>query len=223
MQSYSNIEGKKIALLPHLFLFRVLPDKEPSDLRLQESSLLSLFSEFLKRLDLLDVPNLDSARQAFDVWASLQSQSAELGTIEPERLTTAISELQSGGHLPLFIRELNAALLISVPTFGSEPSEQTTECDNNGTRTTVKTSVVNGNSSLSESETLTAVISTFPASLPTLDVVMPVAAPIFVYPTTSMQIPYSLLLESKEFAEQICRFDTTQQISTTVSLNIIFK
>lgn len=190
-----------ISLLPHLFLLRILPVEESPDLRRQECYLLNLFSEFLKRLDLLRVPHLNSVRQAFGVWASLQSADG----IDPQRLAIALNELSSGGHLPLFIRDQNAGLLISVPTLGRHPHEQATY---NGLSPSVKVSSLNGITSGFENPT--AIMSTFPASLPTLDVVKPLAAPTFVYPTTSMRVSFYSLIKYKDFAEQICSMDSTQ-------------
>lgn len=201
----SNNEDVRISLLHDLFLLRNLPEEECPDLRRQECYLLNLFSEFLTRLDLLRVPHLNSVRQAFGVWASLQSAEG----IEPQRLARAIHELSSGGHLPLFIRDQNAGLLISVDTLGSQPHEQTNGC-NNGDK--AYTEVLN----TFVSETLTAVISTFPASLPTHDVSLPAAPPTFLYPTTSVRVLLSSILTS-DFAGQICLLDAMQHNFTEVS------
>ena len=110
----SDIDRRK-ALLPHLFLLVRLPEEESPDLRQEQCALLSLFAEFLKSPELLSVPQLKVAQQAFGVWADIQSS----GTIDPERLAAAISGLSGGGYLPLLIREQNAGLLLSSPTFGT--------------------------------------------------------------------------------------------------------
>ena len=198
------------ALLPHLFLLLRLPEKESPDLQHQQCALLRLFSEFLKRPEFLRVSQLNVARQAFGMWAGLQSS----GRIVPERLAAAINELSGGGHLPLFIREQNAGLLISVPTLGTHgikpnPSdEQVAACDRN-TRAAAET--ISPNRIMSEN--VTAVISAFPASLPTPEV-MSVAAPTFVYPATSVRVCFSSMLKSNALAEQISVLKETNYISS---------
>ena len=205
------------ALLPHLFLLLRLPEKESPDLQHQQCSLLRLFSEFLKRPEFLRVSQLNTARQAFGMWAGLQSS----GRIVPERLAAAINELSGGGHLPLFIREQNAGLLISVPTLrthGIAPKtseEQVTACDRN-TRAAAATTL----SSRIISENVTAVISIFPASLRTHEV-MSVAVPTFKYPATSVRVCLSSLLKSNALAEQICHLDETKLTSSSVRVKLI--
>ena len=204
------------ALLPHLFLLLRLPEEESPDLQHQQCALLSLFSEFLKSPELRRVSQLNVARQAFGVWAGLQSS----GRIIPERLAAAINKLSGGGHLPLYIREQNAGLLISVPTLGThgiEPTpsdEQVAACDRN-TRAAAETTSPNR----IMSENLTAVISAFPASLPTYEV-MSVAAPIFIYPATSVRVCFSSLFKSNAFAEQISLLNETNYISSSVRVKL---
>ena len=200
------------ALLPHLFLLLRLPEEESPDLQHQQCALLRLFSEFLNSPELLRVSQLNVARQAFGVWAGLQSS----GKIVPERLAAAINELSGGSHLPLFIREQNAGLLISVPTLGThviEPNpsdEQMAACDHS-TRAAAET--ISPNRIMSEN--VTAVISAFPASLPTPEV-MSVAAPTFIYPATSVRVCFSSLLKSNALAEQISVLNETNYISSSV-------
>ena len=193
----SNIELRK-ALLPHLFLLLRLPEKESPELQLQQCALLSLFAEFLNGPELSRVPQLNVARQAFGVWADLQSS----GRIVPERLAAAIRELSGGGHLPLFIRELNVGLLISAPTLGTHQhkhsDEQLAACDCNS-KAAAATSFANR----VISENPSAVISTFPASIPTHLVIFSETAPNFVYPAASVRISFSLLLKSTNFAVQV--------------------
>ena len=202
------------ALLPHLFLLLRLPKEESPDLQHQQCSLLGLFSEFLKSPELIRFSQLNVARQAFGVWAGLQSS----GRIVPERLAAAIIKLSGGGHLPLFIREQNAGLLISVPTFmthGIEPNpsdEQVAACDCN-TRAAAETT----SPKRIISEYLTAVISAFPASLPTPEV-MSMAAPTFIYPATSVRVCFSSLLKSNALAEQISLMNETNYISFSVRI-----
>ena len=204
------------ALLPHLFLLLRLPKWESRDLQYQQCALLSLFSEFLKSPELLRVSQLNVARQAFGVWAGLQSS----GSIVPERLAAAINELSGGGHLPLFIGKQNAGLLISVPTLGThgiEPNpsdEQVAACDRN-TRAAAETTSPNR----IMSENLTAVISAFPASLRTPEV-MSVATPIFIYPATSVRVSFSSLLKSNALAKQICLLNETNYISSSVRVKL---
>ena len=212
----SNINIRK-GLLPHLFLLLRLPEDESPDLQQQQCALLSLFSEFLKSPELLCVPQLNVARQAFGVWADLQSSER----IVPERLAAAISELSGGGHVPLFIREQNAGLLISVPTLGThgiapKPSDgQVAACDRN-----TKAAAETTSSSRIMSENLTAVISTFPASLPTPEVMSSVAAPTFIYPATSVRVCFSSLLKSNVLAEQISRMNETNYSSSSVRVKL---
>ena len=199
------------ALLPHLFLLLRLPEWE-SPLRKKQCALLSLFVEFLKSPELLRVPQLKVARQAFGLWADIQSS----GTIVPECLAAAISGLSGGGHLPLFIREQNAGLLISAPTLGTLPpkpsAEQVAACDRNCASAAAETSGV-------PSENLTAVISTFPASLLTTEVMFSEAAATFVYPVTSVRLSFSSLLKSTFLAKQICLLDKRKLIVSSVRLN----
>ena len=203
------------ALLPHLFLLLRLPEEESPALRQEQCALLSLFAEFLKSPELLCVPQLKVAQQTFGVWADIQSS----GTIDPERLAGAISGLSGGGHLSLFIREQNAGLLISSPTLGTllpKPSaEQVAACDLNCVSAAAETSSISG----VPSDNLTAVISTFPASLPTTEVMSSVAAPTFVYPATSVRVAFSSLLKSTYFAKQISCLDETKLVSSSVRLN----
>ena len=197
------------ALFPHLFLLLRLPEEESPDLQHQQFALLRLFSEFLNSPE-LRVSQLNMARQAFGVWAGLQSS----GKIVPERLAAAINELSGGDHLPLVIREQNAGLLISVPTLGTngiEPNlsdEQVAACDRN-TRAAAET--ISPNRIMSEN--VTAVISAFPASLPTPEV-MSEAAPTFAYPATSVRVCFSSLLKSNALAEQISVLNETNYISS---------
>ena len=211
----ADLELRK-AFLPHLFLLRRLPEEESPDLRHQQCSLLSLFSEFLKSPELFRVNQLNVARQAFGEWADLQSS----GRIIPERLAAAISELSiRGGHLPLFIREQNAGLLISSPTLGTfppKPSDGLAAGTELNTRAASKTSLTSG----VMTENLTAVISTFPASLLIREVVSSVAAPTFIYPATSVRVSFSSLLKSTFLAEQISRLDETKLIVSSVPLNM---
>ena len=202
-------------LFPHLFLLLRLPEEDSPDLQHQQYALLRLFSDFLKSPE-LRVPQLNVARQAFGVWAGLQSS----GRIVPERLAAAINELSGGGHLPLFIREQNAGLLISVPTLGTHgikpnPSdEQVAACDRNTRAVEVTTSP-----NRIMSENLTAVISAFPASLPTSEV-MSVSAPTFIYPATSVRVCFSSLLKSNALAEQISLLNETNYISSSVRVKL---
>ena len=193
----ANIELRK-ALLPHLFLLLCLPEEESPELQLQQCALLSLFAEFLKKPELCRVPQLNVARQAFGVWADLQSS----GRIDPERLAAAIRKLSDGGHLPLFIRELNVGLLISEPTLGTHQHEHSDEqlaaCDRNSR---AAASTLFANRVISENPS--AVISTFPASIPTHLVISSVTAPIFVYPAASLRMSFSSLLKSTNFADQV--------------------
>ena len=201
------------ALLPHLFLLLRLPEEESPALQ-EQCALISLFAEFLKSPELLRVSQLNVARQAFGVWADIQSS----GTIDPERLAAAISGLSGGGHLPLFIREQNAGLLISAPTLGTltpEPSaEQVAACDRNCISAAAEAS----STSKVPSENQTAVISTFPASLTTTEVMCSVAAPTFIYPATSVRVAFSWLLKSTDFAKQISCLDETKLVSSSVRL-----
>ena len=198
------------ALLPDLFLLLRLPEEESRALRQEQCALLSLFVEFLKSPELLRVPQLKVVQLAFGVWADIQSS----GTIDPERLAKAISGLSGGGHLPLFIREQNAGLLISSPTLGTLPpkpsAEQVAACDRNSVSAAAEASSTSGVSS----ENLTAVISTFPSSLPTTEVMCSVAAPTFVYPATSVRVAFSSLLKSTYFAKQIACLDETKLVSS---------
>lgn len=198
-------------LLPHLFLLIKLPEEECADLRLQECALLNLLAEFLKIQELLRVPQLETARRAFILWASLQSTE----TIVPEDIARAIKELSSGGHLPLFIREQNAGLLVSVPTLGTlDPLLDNRAIDSQTQRGTQTAPEETWNGFFDEPPT--AVISTFPTSLPTPDVMSSVAAPSFVYPTTSVRVDFNSLLQSKFLAEFICLLDSTKQIVSEV-------
>ena len=215
MQSDIDMSIRK-ALLPHLFLLFRLPEKESPDLRQEQCALLCLFAEFLKSPELLSVPQLNVARQAFGLWADIQSS----GTIDPECLAAAISGLSGGGHLPLFICEQNAGILISSPTLGTllpKPSdEQVTTGDHN-----IRAAAETSSTCEVPSENLTAVISTFPASLPTTEVMCSVAAPTFVYPATSVRLSFSSLLKSTLLAKQICLLDKTKLIVPSVRLNML--
>ena len=210
----SEIELRK-ALLPHLFLLLRLPNKESPELQLQQCALLSRFAEFLKRPELSRVPQLNVARQAFGMWADLQSS----GRIVPERLAAAISELSGGGHLPLFIRELNVGLLISTPTLGTHQNEHSDKilatCDPNS-KAAAATSFANRGIS----ENPSAVISTFPASIPTRLVISSVTAPNFVYPAASVRVSLSSLLKSTHFAVQV-HLKEAKRISSSERLNMI--
>ena len=213
----SDIVVRK-ALLPHLFLLLRLPEEESPDLRQEQCALLSLFAEFLKSPELLCVPLLNVARQAFGLWADIQSSE----TIDPECLAAAISGLSGGGHLPLFIREQNAGLLISAPTLGTllpKPSDEQVTAGDRNFRAAAETSSTCGVQSRL-SENLTAVISTFPASLPITEVMFSVAAPTFVYPATSVRLSFSSLLKSTFLAKQICLLVETKLIVSSVRLNM---
>lgn len=211
----SDIELKK-ALLPHLFLLLKLPEKELHDLRRHECALLNCFSEFLDGPCLLHVPQLETARQAFRRWASIQLADK----IDPQRLATTIrEELSSGGHLPLFIREQNAGLLISVPTLGKlmsrPPDKEATRCKYESSKVaTYKTTAA----SRMISDSQMAVISSFPASLPSHDVTSSIGAPTFVYPTTSVRVALSPLLQSDSLAELISYLDATKHSDNEVLL-----
>ena len=184
-------------------------------MKLQQCALLSLFAEFLKRPELCRVPQLSVARQAFGVWADLQSS----GRIDPERLAAAIRELSGGGHLPLFIQELNVGLLIFAPTLGTHQhehsDEQLTACDFNS-RAAAATSFANR----VISENQSAVISTFPASIPTHLVISSVAALNFVYPAASVRVSFSSLLKSTNFKVQV-HLKEAKRISSSERLNMI--
>jgi hypothetical protein len=200
-----QLNTDKKSLLPHLFLLRVLPSEESPDLKQHEFVLLKLFSNFLQKRDLQRVPELRIARQAFTEWANIQST----GSIIPKKLSEAINKLKasgSSGHLPLFIREQNSGLLISIPTFAPLPDDETAECDRNITSAAADTSTKSN--CLSENQT--AVISSFPASLPTTKV-MTVTTPTFIYPTTSVRVTYSSLLKSECLAEMIAHLNETKQ------------
>lgn len=211
----SNIELRK-ALLPHLFLFLKLPTEESPDFKRQECALLCLFSDFLKSSELLSIPELSTARQAFSLWAAVQSAER----IDAKRLAAAICELSTGGHLPLFIREQNAGLLISVPSLGRLPQtdaheEGTVHDDYDNSSTKAKSALANTNSG---SVIMSAVISTFPASLPAADLFSNAETPNFSYPSTSVRVSFSPLLKSEYLAEQISRLDATKHIFTQVCL-----
>ena len=211
----SDIELRK-SLLPHLFLLLRLPAEESPVLR-EQCALLNLFSEFLKSPELLQVQQLNVARQAFGVWADLQSS----GRIVPECLGAAISGLSRGGHLPLFIREQNAGLLISSPTLGTDQTN-TSEEQVAGSKLHTRgfrrlfSGVAATLANRVKSANLTAVISTFPLSLPTHQVVSSVAAPTFIYPATSVSVPFSSLLKSNFLAEEISRLDEIKLTSSAV-------
>ena len=202
-------------LLPHLFLLLRLPEEESPEFQLQQCALLSFFAEFLKRPELCGVPQLNVAQRAFGMWADLQSS----GRIDPERLAAAIRELSGGGHLPLFIRELNVGLLISAPTLGTyqheHSDEQLAACDRNS-RAAAATSFANR----VISENPSAVISTFPASIPKHLVISSVTAPNFVYPATSVRVSFSSLVKSTNFAVQV-HLKEAKRISSSERLNMI--
>lgn len=178
-------------LLPHLFLLLKLPEEESPQLKALECSLLRLFSDFLQEFlesQLGILPELNAVRQAFVLWASLQSTEET----DRNRLEEAIHSLSSGGHLALFIRERNAGLLISVPTLAPH-SQQTGG---------------------------TATISTIAASLATPVVMSSVAAPTVVYPTTSVRLDFTRLLQSHFILELFSLMDrTTQDVAEVILSN----
>ena len=205
------------ALLPHLFFLLRLPEEESPELQLQQCVLLSLFAKFLNGPELSRVPQLNVARQAFCLWADLQSS----GRIDPERLAAAIRELSGGGHLPLFIRELNVGILISAPTLGTHQHEHSGEqlaaCDRNS-RAAAAAATSFANRVISENSSF--VISTFPASIPTDLVISSETAPNFVYPAASVRVSFSSLLKSTNFAVQVY-LKEAKRISSSERLNMI--
>lgn len=186
MASQSDLQ-RKAQLLSPLFLLRCLPT-DRSDQKLQmDCSLLRLFSDFLHCPELSKIRELDSMRQAFELWADLQSTKK----IDPIKLATAIGQLKNGQHLPLLVRSQNACLLLSVPSLGTDENADTRDDRTNSSLDTSEES--NG-----------AVISTFPANLPRT---FSLKAPTFVYPTTSVRVAFSSFLQSKCLAEQISYLD----------------
>ena len=141
------------------------------------------------------------ARQAFGVWADLQSS----GRIDPERLAAAIRELSGGGHLPLFIRELNVGLLISAPTLGTHQNEHLDEqlaAYDQNSRAAIATSFANKDIFDNSS----SVISTFPASISTHLVISSVTATapkVYEYPAASVRVSFSSLINSANFGVQV--------------------
>lgn len=192
MASTTKNQLKK-ALLPHLFFLRSLP-KDQTDHKPQiECFLLRLFSDFLQRNDFSDLPALDSVSQTFQVWAELQSTEK----IYPTKLATTIRQLKNGQHLPLLIRSQNACLLLSLPTLGTEEKEENHDYSTKS-------------SSEKSEQSNFAVLSTFPATLPDKEVLNSLEAPTFLYPTTSVRVKFSSLLQSDCLAEQISYMDANK-------------
>ena len=200
------------ALIPHLFLPRVLRTEQSPELPLHESTLLSLFADFLTSPAIQHIETLNCTRQAFGTWADLQSG------IDPQRLSATIRELRPGQHLPLLIRAQNAGLIISVSTLGApsnpDSNEQITrphsgqQSDLQSEKTEEAHSSPTKRSKLASAIPQTAIISTFPASLPNAEV-LSAPALTFEYPSSSVRVPFSPLLTSDSLAEQIALMHVT--------------
>ena len=216
-----NIVVQK-ALIPHLFLPRVLPTEQSPELPLHENTLLRLFADVLVSPAFRHISALNCARQAFGTWADLQWGE----TIDPQRLSATIRELRPGQHLPLLIREQNAGLIISVPKIGAPSTlanSANSESDgpisrsHSGDRSdpqSESTGATESNSSppnrrkLLSADPQSVTISTFPASLPNA-AVLSAPALTFEYPSSSVRVPFSLLLTSGSLAEQIALMHVT--------------
>ena len=208
-----NIVVQK-SLIPHLFLPRVLPTEQSPELPLHESSLLRLFTEVLASHSFQHIAALDCARQAFGTWANLQSGE----TIDPHRLSATIRNLRPGQHLPLFIRAQNAGLIISIPTLNAPSTpdfNEPTIGSHSGKRSDLQSEQMKWRNSsptkrckMQSAIPQTATISTFPASLPNVEV-LSAPALTFEYPASSVRVAFSPLLISDSLAEQIALMHVT--------------
>lgn len=207
-QMESNTDTQqKAQMIPHLFLILRLPtDQSDNKVRIKiDCSLLRLFSDFLHGIDFSKISELESVRQAFHLWADLQSTAK----IDPKKLVTALRALKKWQHLPLLVRHQNACLLLSVPSLGTEETAENREYSPNSFE-------------LTSERSKGAVISTFPASLPDNETLDSLKTPTFVYPTTSVRVAFSSLLQSDCLAEQISYLDEHTIEETNTSNNTVW-
>lgn len=212
------------ALLPHLFyLRRPTTDQLDSKLQLQiDSFLLDLFSNFLKDSDLSQVPELDAVREAFRLWADLQSKEH----INLTNLSKTIKKLKNGQHLPLLLRAQNLCIILSVPALGIEE-----EAGNNGNSLAAFSS---GGNSVPSRATLSTFTNIHYFSNKNIQrsknskflsqaFSQNVEEQTFEreYPDTSVRVEFSSIIKSSFLAEQIFYLDKAT-IKTPIKDHLVF-
>jgi hypothetical protein len=170
-------------LIPHVFLPLQLPGSL-ENLEGAECELLLKFTDtlthFLSNYPHLPKEILTTTVLTFNTWAAVQAQEDP----DPKLISQCLQELDYGQSFALYIRAQNAGLLISVP---HAPPE----------------SHINGNGHGDCREREEVYLSTFPASQKSNHITGARRDLAGIFPTTSVTVPRSRILESSIFAKHL--------------------